>query len=162
MFDKLKGNTPAPTPQAAAPTAAPSYDSTPTYSAPAVSGNLLAKDVTVQGGIKLVGDITIDGKVDGEIFTQGTVTFNPNAVIKATVRAGAIIVHSKVEGDLEATDRIELHQTAEMIGDIKAAVLKVDAGAVFVGNSKIGKAAASPEAKPAPKKKTPAPAAEAV
>ncbi len=145
MFDKLKGNSPssndAPAQPRPAPSPAPSFstESPGSRSSSSETGNILSKDVSITGKIKLTGDISIDGNVDGEITTKGVVTINQNAVIKAIIKAGTIVVHGKIQGNLEATDRIELLRTSEIVGDIKAAVLKVDAGAVFVGSSEIGK-----------------------
>lgn len=151
-FDKLKRNTDlnsAPSASNSAPESSSSFtkkEPSGSSASSTSSGNLLSKDVKIKGKVKLNGDISIDGHIDGEITTKGVVTLNQNAVITAMVKAGTIIVHGKVSGNLEAADRIEILRTAEVQGDIKSAVLKVDAGAVFIGSSSIGKAST-----PAPK-----------
>ena len=120
-------------PVSTAPTE-PKYEPTSTPS----SGNFVSKDVSISGKLKLSGDITIDGKLDGEISSKGIVTVSNNADIKANIFAKAIIVSGKVVGNLSATDRLEINQTAHVIGDAKAAVLKVEPGASFSGSCQVG------------------------
>ena len=54
-----------------------------------------------------------------------------------------VIIHGKVEGDIRATDKIELLHTASVLGDLYAAILKVDPGAKLSGRSTIGSVAKS-------------------
>jgi len=144
-FDKIKGNSSEDTKKetyAQESAEAESYSavetSMPSSSDNGNSGNVLSKSVSINGKINLKGDIAIDGNIDGEINTKGVVTINQNAVINATIKAGTIVVHGKINGNLDAAERIEILRTAEVRGDIRAALLKVEAGAVFVGGSEIG------------------------
>ena len=54
------------------------------------------------------------------------------------------IVYGKVHGNLTATDRVELKASAEVVGDIKAKTLSIEAGAIFVGKSTVGTPAQAP------------------
>ena len=58
-------------------------------------------------------------------------------------------MYGKVHGNLTAVDRIELKASAEVIGDIKAKTLSIEAGAIFVGKSTVG---APPQVAAAPQK----------
>ena len=128
--------------------------------------NILSSDVEIKGTVKFTNDLVVDGKIEGEITSDGSLTIGENARIKAEVKTATVVVYGKVQGNITATDRIELKASAEVIGDIKAKVLTIEAGAIFVGKSTVGtpaqapaQAAAQPAAKPAAA--TPAPAAEA-
>ena len=124
--------------------------------------NILSSDVEIKGTVKFTNDLVVDGKIEGEITSDGSLTIGENARIKAEVKTATVVVYGKVQGNITATDRIELKASAEVIGDIKAKVLTIEAGAIFVGKSTVGtpaQAAAQPATKPAAA--APAPAAEA-
>jgi cytoskeletal protein CcmA (bactofilin family) len=137
-----------------------SYNSqaAPRSSSPQATRNVLSSDVEIKGSVKFTNDLVIDGKIEGQISSEGNLTIGENARIKAEISTATIIVYGKVHGNLTATDRIELKASAEVVGDIKAKVLSIEAGAIFVGKSTVGSPAqgagqaAAPAAaeKPAP------------
>lgn len=144
----------------------PASPFTPVAAAP-VSGtstrNVLNSDVSVVGELRFTDDLLIDGSVEGEITSDGVLTVGTNAVIQAgsknkvAIRTKSVIVHGKVTGDIEVTDRVELAATAELVGDITAARIAIQEGAVFIGNCQVG-ASSVRSAVPAPKKVGKAPA----
>ena len=121
--------------------------------------NVLSSDVEIKGTVKFANDLVVDGKIEGEITSEGSLTVGENARIKAEIKTGTIIVYGKVHGNLTATDRVEIKSTAEVVGDIKAKTLSIEAGAIFVGKSTIGtptQATATPQP---PAKNAPTPEA---
>jgi len=125
----------------------------------AATRNVLSSDVEIKGTVKFANDLVVDGKIEGEITSEGSLTVGENARIKAEIKTGTIIVYGKVHGNLTATDRVEIKSTAEVVGDIKAKTLSIEAGAIFVGKSTIGtptQAAATPQP---PAKNAPTPEA---
>ncbi|MEY4569752.1 MAG: hypothetical protein RLZZ398_1191 [Verrucomicrobiota bacterium] len=116
-------------PQAAAPTARP---------APAATRNFLSTDVEIKGTVKFTNDLVVDGKIEGEITSDGNLTVGENARIKAEIKTATVVVYGKVHGNITAADRVELKASAEVIGDIKAKSLSIEAGAIFIGKSTVG------------------------
>ncbi|NNC87709.1 MAG: polymer-forming cytoskeletal protein [Akkermansiaceae bacterium] len=119
--------------------------------------NVLLPDVEINGKVSFQNDLIVDGKIEGEIVSDGSLTIGENAKIKAEIHTRSVIVYGKVHGNITVTERVELRKDAELIGDVKAAVLVMEAGAVFVGSSTVGapaskSAAASPPKKAADKK----------
>ena len=110
----------------------------PRSSSPQATRNVLSSDVEIKGSVKFTNDLVIDGKIEGQISSEGNLTIGENARIKAEISTATIIVYGKVHGNLTATDRIELKASAEVVGDIKAKVLSIEAGAIFVGKSTVG------------------------
>jgi cytoskeletal protein CcmA (bactofilin family) len=129
----------------------------PVRSTPAATRNVLSSDVEIKGSVKFTNDLVVDGKIEGEISSDGNLTIGENARIKAEIKTATVVVYGKVHGNLTVTDRVELKSSAEVIGDIKAKTLSIEAGAIFVGKSTVGTpsqapaqvAAAAPAAKPA-------------
>ncbi|MBK1815822.1 polymer-forming cytoskeletal protein [Luteolibacter yonseiensis] len=103
----------------------------------------------IKGTVKFTNDLVVDGKIEGEIQSDGNLTVGENARIKAEIKTATVIVYGKVHGNLTATDRIELKASAEVVGDIKAKTLSIEAGAIFVGKSTVGTPANLPAAAPA-------------
>ena len=67
-----------------------------------------------------------------------------NARIKAEIKTSTVTVYGKVHGNITATQSVELKAGAEVVGDIKAKTLAIEAGAIFVGRSTVGTPAQAP------------------
>lgn len=123
----------------------PVFAPVPEAPAPAPVGgsarNVLNSDVSVNGTLRFTDDLLIDGTVEGEIFSDGVLTVGTNASIQAEIKTKSAIIHGKVTGNVTVTDRVELSSTAELVGDIVAGTLAVQAGAVFIGRSTVGNVA---------------------
>lgn len=161
IFQKITGNKPgsepsAPTPTPAynpAPTPAQSYEpaapaTAPVQAAAAASSapqrpvgpsrNVLSSDVEIKGTVKFTNDLVVDGRIEGEIQSDGNLTVGENARLKAEIKTGTVVVYGKVHGNIIANEKVELKATAEVVGDIKAKVLSIEPGAIFVGKSNVG------------------------
>jgi len=128
----------------------------PARTSPAATRNILSTDVEIKGTVKFTNDLVVDGKIEGEIHSDGNLTVGENARIKAEIRTGTVVVYGKVHGNLTATDRIELKASAEVVGDIKAKTLSIEAGAIFVGKSTVGTPAQLPASTQSVSKTAPA------
>jgi cytoskeletal protein CcmA (bactofilin family) len=115
------------------------------------SRNVLSTDVEVKGTLKFTNDLIVECIVEGEIISQGNLIIGENARISAEIQTGTVVVHGKVNGNITAIDRVDVKSGAEIIGDIKASVLTMEPGAVFVGRSTVGSSPATKAATPATK-----------
>jgi cytoskeletal protein CcmA (bactofilin family) len=120
---------------------------------------VLSTDVEIKGTVKFTNDLVVDGKIEGEIHSDGNLTVGENARIKAEIKTATVVVYGKVYGNLTATDRVELKASAEVVGDIKAKTLSIEAGAIFVGKSTVGTPAQAPASASQPAAKSSAAAA---
>jgi cytoskeletal protein CcmA (bactofilin family) len=98
---------------------------------------IVGTSVKLKGNLKSDGDIIVDGVVAGEIKTKGSVKIGKNANIIANIKAKNVSVSGAVQGNIEATDRLELLETGKVLGDVSANVLSIAAGAVFSGKSQM-------------------------
>lgn len=135
----------APDPVASPPPASAPHSQAP-ISRPAAGStrNILSTDVEIKGTVKFTNDLVVDGKIEGEVSSNGNLTIGENARIKAEIKTATVVVYGKVQGNITATDRIELKASAEIIGDIKTKTLTIEAGAIFVGKSTVGTPAQAP------------------
>ncbi|MGL4401175.1 MAG: bactofilin family protein [Luteolibacter sp.] len=134
----------------------PAAAAVPARTSPAATRNILSTDVEIKGTVKFTNDLVVDGKIEGEITSDGNLTVGENARIKAEIKTATVVVYGKVHGNLTATDRVELKSSAEVVGDIKAKTLSIEAGAIFVGKSTVGTPAQAPASAQPAAKGTPA------
>ena len=113
-----------------------------TPNAPSIQMNILAQDVEITGTITFKDSLTIEGTVLGEITAPGDLTIGEHASIQGDVKTRSVVVHGKVEGNITVTDRCDARSTSTIIGDITAGTFAAAEGAVFMGRSRVGKAAA--------------------
>src|ERR1700736_3484575 len=113
------------------------------------SKNVLNSDVEVKGTLKFAGEMTFDGKVDGDINSDGTLTLGDNAVVKGTIDVGSVVVRGKITGNIVAKDKIELKAKTELFGDVRASKLVIEEGVTFVGKTEVNPNKLSPTAGPA-------------
>jgi cytoskeletal protein CcmA (bactofilin family) len=123
----------------AAPSAGSSGNSHQSHSAPAPpsSGGVLSRGVSIKGSVKFTNELLIDGDVEGEINSTGTLTVGEHAQIRGEIRAKAVKVKGNVEGNISATERCELQPGCTLRGDIEAPRLVVDENASFFGSAKV-------------------------
>src|SRR6476469_959159 len=81
---------------------------------------LLGKGSEFEGKLTFEGQVRIDGKFSGQIFTKDVLVIGDGAKVNAEVNAGTVIVNGVVEGDIRATQTIELHQPARVKGNLEA------------------------------------------
>jgi cytoskeletal protein CcmA (bactofilin family) len=105
------------------------------------SKNVLANDVEIKGSIKFSHDLIIDGKIEGEVTSDGSLTVGENALIKGEIKTRAVTLFGKVEGNITVQERCELKANAVLVGDVAAGTLAIEEGATFLGRSQVGKGA---------------------
>ncbi|MGI9244856.1 MAG: bactofilin family protein [Verrucomicrobiales bacterium] len=115
------------------------------------SRNTLASDVEIQGSIIFSHDLIIDGKIDGEVVSDGNLTIGENAVIKGEIKTKSVVVFGRVDGNIEVKDHCDVKKDAQIVGDIKAGTLSIEGGASFVGQSAVGQNAPADRADKASK-----------
>ena len=108
------------------------------------SKNVLNSDVEIKGNIKFAGELTMDGKLDGEIHTEGTLQLGDSAVINGNINAQSVVIRGKVHGNISAKEKIEIKSKAELFGDIRASKLVIEEGVTYVGKTEVNPNKMSP------------------
>jgi cytoskeletal protein CcmA (bactofilin family) len=121
----------------------------------------IGKSVVIKGELNGSEDLTIEGQVEGKIELKDHVlTIGPNGKIKAQVFAKAVIVLGEVNGNVTASEKVDIRDGGSVDGDIIAPRVAIAEGAHFRGSvdmQRKGQPAAKESAKSAPQ---PAPQAQ--
>jgi cytoskeletal protein CcmA (bactofilin family) len=100
---------------------------------------LLGAGTRYEGKLFFEGRARIDGVFEGEVFSDGVLIIGEEATIKGAIRVHTLIVHGgKIDGDIHATELVELHAPAQVRGDIRTQALFMDKGVLFDGSCVMG------------------------
>lgn len=101
----------------------------------------------VGGGTVVTGEanfkalMRVDGNLSGRITsTSGTLIVGNNGKVDANIEVAIAMIHGTVNGDIIATQRLELGRAAKLNGNIQTASLMIEPGALFEGSCKMIKA----------------------
>lgn len=99
---------------------------------------IINKTTTIHGRLVIEGSIRIDGSIIGNIECNNansdiTVAVGESGKIHGDVRAFRILIAGKIEGNIYATEKVELHSTAIVVGDITYNQIGIEHGAEVLG-----------------------------
>jgi len=114
------------------------------------SKNVLNSDVEIKGNVKFAGELTLEGKLEGEVNSDGTLIIGETGTVNGNVSAGTVSVRGKINGNITARDKIEIKSKAEVFGDIRSAKLAIEEGVTFVGKTEVNPNKLAPSAPPRP------------
>ncbi len=98
----------------------------------------MTADVEIKGTIKFTNILKIDGKFEGEMITdEGEVIVGKTGSIKANITVKNALIEGRVDGNIVASEKVELKERAQLIGDLKARTLVIEEGVVFVGKCNV-------------------------
>lgn len=101
----------------------------------------IGKSVVIKGELSGSEDLYLDGQVEGSIALKGnSLTVGPNGQVKASVEAKGVVVQGKLEGNIQASDRVELRKSAVVTGDINTQRISIEEGAFLKGKVEISRA----------------------
>ncbi len=101
-------------------------------------GTIIGADANFKGEISFDSAAKVLGKFEGSIKSKGKVFIADGSQCKANVEAKEIAVEGNVEGNIEASDRLEIKPTGQIQGDIVAARMTMADGASLDGHVRIG------------------------
>src|SRR5438045_3791477 len=100
----------------------------------------IGKAVKIVGQIYSKEDLYVDGDVEGTVEAmEHKLTIGPNGTVHAGVKAREVAVLGNIQGNVEATDKIEIRKDAKLVGDIRTARIIIEDGAYFKGSIDIVK-----------------------
>ena len=112
------------------------------------STTFFGKNLKINGNVSGEGNMIILGSFEGEFNLKGQLKVAQGARVKGNFNATSIAINGNVEGDLTATEKIHMDNTARINGRIVTPKISILDGAVFDGEMQMGKRSAQ-ESRPA-------------
>jgi cytoskeletal protein CcmA (bactofilin family) len=104
----------------------------------------IGQGVTVEGKVVSNQDIRIDGHVSGSIEVgDHELLLGAGSELKANVNARSVLIGGKVEGDVTATERVQIQSTGVLLGDVVAPRLIIQDGGMLRGKADVAGARAT-------------------
>ena len=101
-------------------------------------GSHLGPSLTLRGDLLAAEDLYFDGKLEGSLSVPNhCAVIGPRAQVKADIDAKEIVVHGNVQGNLRATDRVQIRVSGSVQGDIATSRIQIEDGANFRGRIEI-------------------------
>jgi len=98
----------------------------------------LGKTANFKGIVRFNGTIRVDGYLEGEVHTTGTLIVGEHAVIKGIVSAGAVVTSGKINGTVTASEKVEILKPGILLGDIRTPAISIENGSHFHGMCDMG------------------------
>ncbi|RKH08708.1 polymer-forming cytoskeletal protein [Corallococcus sp. CA053C] len=103
-----------------------------------VDNTVVGPSILISGRLTGDEDLTVRGRVEGELTLSRTLIVEPSGVVKANVAVKNAIVSGVVVGNINATESVELTHEGRMVGDIRAPRVIIVDGASFRGRVDMG------------------------
>ncbi len=100
----------------------------------------IGQGVEFKGVIKYQGNVRIDGRLDGEVHADGTLYLGEQAVVSAKISAQSVISKGRINGDITASQNVQLLAPAVMDGAVLTPSLLMEEGVLFNGKVEMNRA----------------------
>ena len=102
------------------------------------SSTIIGKGTIIEGNIDTVGNISVDGKLLGNLKTKAKVNIGQTAEINGNVYAQNAEIAGNITGVIEVSELLIQKPSAVINGDINTNKLRVEEGAAINGSCKMG------------------------
>jgi cytoskeletal protein CcmA (bactofilin family) len=114
--------------------------------------SLIGKNITITGDISATEDLVVEGRVTGKIqLNESRLTVGEEGYAQSHITAREVVICGHVEGQIHASERVELRHTAQVAGDIVAPRLIIHQDAVVKGTVDLSPSIAMKQQKQAKK-----------
>lgn len=111
--------------------------------------SIVSTGTTIHGDIECSGILKVEGRIDGAVRRARQVMLAKEAAIRGDVVAQEVVVGGVIDGNVTASDRLELQTTAVVNGEITTKSIIVMEGARINGGVKMTELALVEGAPPA-------------
>ena len=95
---------------------------------------IIGPSILINGKLSGDEDLTVRGRVEGELSLTKTLIVEPSGIVKANVQVRNAIISGVVVGNIAASDKVELKADCRVVGDVRAPRILIADGASFKGN----------------------------
>ncbi len=99
--------------------------------------SILSHGLKFEGKLSSEGNVRIDGDFTGDIIINGNLTLGEKSIVNGNIKATNITISGKVDGIIDAGEKLVLESSSRLIGDLSAKILVFNEGSIFDGKSKM-------------------------
>jgi cytoskeletal protein CcmA (bactofilin family) len=110
------------------------------FGATGAETTVIGPSILISGKLSGDEDLTVRGRVEGELSLTRTLIVEPSGIVKANVSVRNAIVSGVVVGNITASESVELTREGRMVGDIRSPRVIIVDGASFRGRVDMGNA----------------------
>ncbi|MBT3387884.1 MAG: polymer-forming cytoskeletal protein [Desulfobacula sp.] len=103
------------------------------------SNTILGKDSEIEGNMKFIGTLTIEGAFKGNILGEGKIIIGLDGVVRANILASDVVIYGQIYGRVSAENKISVYSSGRIFGDVKAPEFQIEKGAIIKGKCITGK-----------------------
>jgi len=98
----------------------------------------IGRSLVIKGEVTGAESLFIDGRVEGTIsFPDNRVTIGRNGNVAANITAKEVVIMGKVQGNVEAADRLDIRSEGVLSGDVITHRISVEEGAILKGGVEV-------------------------
>ena len=98
---------------------------------------IIGKGTTITGNLQSMGNIRIDGTVDGGVTASGDAVIGASGSVKGDVKAESLTIAGTVKGNVTCDGNLSIHSTGQLVGDVRVHSLNIEDGGIFKGRSEM-------------------------
>ena len=99
------------------------------------SKTVLGSNALFKGELTFKDTLCINGEFEGKLTTGDKLIVAEGGVVQADINAGTVICKGRIRGNITASQKVEIHSTGKILGDVLSPALMIELGAVFNGKS---------------------------
>ena len=99
------------------------------------SNTVFGSKAAFKGELNFKNTLCIGGKFEGKLTTGDKLIVAEEGVVQADIEAGTVICKGRIRGNITASQKVEIHSTGKILGDVLSPALMIELGAVFNGKS---------------------------
>ncbi len=94
---------------------------------------IIGPSVKLEGKFQGEGDLIVEGILIGSLETKKNLKVSSGAIIQANIKADNAFISGKVKGNVSVKGKLEITNTAIIIGDIRCKIISVESGSLMQG-----------------------------
>lgn len=115
---------------------------------------LIDHGTELKGELNFKGSFRIEGYFQGKIFSDAMLIIGEKGKVEADVKVGQLIINGEIRGNLQARERIEVHNRGRVYGSLITPRLVVEEGAYLEASCQTTEVSAAPQETPGAKQQT--------
>jgi cytoskeletal protein CcmA (bactofilin family) len=95
---------------------------------------LIDQGTELKGDLSFRGSFRIEGSFKGTITSDSMLIVGERGRVEADIKVGNLVVNGEIRGNIQATQRVEIHGKGRVYGTIQTPKLVVEEGAFLEAN----------------------------